>query len=534
VAPRFGRYSDALSATVVDGWTVERLTPPTALFGANGIRAGQDGQIYVAQAMGSQISAIDPETAAIRTISPQGGEIVGPDDLAFGPDGAIYATELMDARIGVRERDGRTRVLRGDLPAVNGITFHQGRLFVDECRPGGRVMELDLAGGAPRVLVEDVPMANALEVGPDGMLYFPAMMANEIWRVSPEGGPVERVVGDLGVPDAVKFDKDGFIVSTQVASGQVLRIDPRSGARTVLADLGAGVDNLTFLGERLFVSSIHGQIVEILKPGETRLLLRGGMRGPSDLAMADDGQLYVADGSHLFAISPAGEVRTAAMLFRPGWPGFVRGLAALGGGEFAVTTANGTLVRYRPDAGESEIVAEGYEELYGVAVGAAGEIVFADLGAGRVFVARSGNVELLAAGLDKPLGVAAAPDGGWFVSESGAGRVVKLAGSRAETVLDGLRTPHGLLVRDGLLHVVDAGAKAVVAYDLARGELSILAAGLPVGPPPGVVPKRLQGTKPLSGPHGPFAGIAAGPGGALYVSADGEGSVLVLRPAPAP
>ena len=34
---------------------------------------------------------------------------------------------------------------------------------------------------------------------------------------------------------------------------------------------------------------------------------------------------------------------------------------------------------------------------------------------------------------------------------------------------------------------------------------------------------------PFSGPQGPFAGIAAGPDGTLYVSADGEGSVLALR-----
>ena len=34
---------------------------------------------------------------------------------------------------------------------------------------------------------------------------------------------------------------------------------------------------------------------------------------------------------------------------------------------------------------------------------------------------------------------------------------------------------------------------------------------------------------PFSGPQGPFAGITAGPDGTLYVSADGDGSVLALR-----
>ena len=37
-----------------------------------------------------------------------------------------------------------TRVLRDDLPCANGITVHQGRLFINECRDGGRLMELDL------------------------------------------------------------------------------------------------------------------------------------------------------------------------------------------------------------------------------------------------------------------------------------------------------------------------------------------------------------------------------------------------------
>lgn len=45
-----------------------------------------------------------------------------------------------------------------------------------------------------------------------------------------------------------------------------------------------------------------------------------------------------------------------------------------------------------------------------------------------------------------------------------------------------------------------------------------------------MTPKPLRGMPPFSGPQGPFAGIAAAADGTLYVSADGEGSVLALRP----
>ena len=77
---------------------------------------------------------------------------------------------------------------------------------------------------------------------------------------------------------------------------------------------------------------------------------------------------------------------------------------------------------------------------------------------------------------------------------------------------------------------LDAGSKEVLAVDLTEGTRSVIATGLPVGAPAGVTPKPLLGMPPFSGPQGPFAGIAAGADGTLFVSADADGSVLALRP----
>ncbi|OMC51224.1 gluconolaconase [Mycobacterium sp. IS-2888] len=542
------RHSAARPPTLAEGWTLQRLTPPSRLFGANGLRTGPDGRIYIAQVTGSQISALDPATGRLDTVSAKGGDIVAPDDVAFDPNGNLYATEVMDGRVSMRDAAGRTRVLRDDVPSANGITFHRGRLFIGECREGGRLLELDLTGGAPRVLLENAPLPNAMEVGPDGLLYFPLMGANEIWRIDPEGGVPERVAGDLGVPDAVKFDSSGRIVSTQVQTGEVLRIDPRSGERTVLAALNPGLDNLTFVGERLFVSNFTGEITEILGGGESRPVLPGGLNWPLDLAVGADGNLYVADGTYFYVMGADGDdrgrgaagrsgsspirpgaLRTAGMLFSPGYPGFVRGVAATAVGEFVVTTSNGQVSRYRPASNESAVLAEGFDQLYGVAVAPDGTVVAAELGVGRVVSIRAGRVEVLASGLSEPVGVAIAPDGACLVCEAGAGQVVKLDGTG--TLVDGLRRPQGILVRDGHVYVVDAGAKELIAFDPATGTRRTIASDLPVGAPPGVSPKPLLGLPPFSGPQGPFAGIAAGPDGTLYVSADAEGSVLALRDA---
>ena len=254
-------------------------------------------------------------------------------------------------------------------------------------------------------------------------------------------------------------------------------------------------------------------------------MLPGGLNWPLDLAIGGDGNLYVADGTYFYVVAADGSLQTVGMLFSPGYPGFVRGLAPAGPGAFVVTTSGGQIARYRPGDGETDYLADGFDQLYGVAIGPGDTIVFTELGTGRVHALRSGSVEVLASDLRDPVGVAFDSDGRPLVAESGAGRVVRLAGS-TETLVDDLQRPQGIAVADGQLYIVDAGAKEVIAFDLASGDRRTIASGLPVGPPPGVEPKPLKGMPPFSGPQGPFAGIAIGPDGTLYVSADGDGSVL--------
>jgi len=525
-----GRYKATNLPGLAEGWSLERLTPPSRLFGANGLRTGSDGRIYVAQVAGSQVSAIDPDSGEIETISPMGGGIVGPDDLVFDPEGNLYVTEITEGRVTMRTPSGTVRVINGDMPVANPITFYQGRLIAGECRPGARIMELDRNGGAPRVLADNIPMANAMEVGPDGKLYFPVMGMNEIWRVSLDGGKPEKVAGDLGIPDSVKFDPKGFIVSTQVASGQVLRIDPRTGDRTVLATIAPGLDNCTFVGSRLFVSSISGQVNEILSDGKVRSLIPDGLQWPLGLAVGADGTLFVADGGFDYTLKRGGTLEGIGMLFTPGFPGYTRGVAASGPGEWVVTTANGEVKRFRPEKPESELIAEGFEQPYGVAIAPGGTVVFADRGTGRVLSLEGGKTTELASGLKQPTGVAVASDGTCFVAETGAGRVVKLSRGKAEMVVDGLKRPEGIALRGSVLYVLDVGSRELIEYDVTSKKRRSLASHLPVGAPAGVTPIVMSPFKPLCGSMGPFAGLAAGADGTLYFSGDAEGSVLALRP----
>lgn len=527
------RYSGP-PARLAEGWALSRLTPPSRLSGANGITTGADGRIWVASVPSSSVCAIDPDSGAIETISPMGGDIVAPDDLAFDEAGNLYLTEITESRVCVREANGRVRVLRGDIPVANPITWHQGHLYAGECRIGARIMELPLDGGEPRVILDDVPMANAFQVGPDGKLYVPVMGANQIWRVDLASGAHEVVAGDLGVPDSVKFDSRGRMVSTQVASGEVLRIDPQTGRRELLANLGPGLDNVTFVGDRIFVSSINGSLTEIVEPGKVRPLVDRGLQWPLGIAAAADGTIFVCDGIYGYTLDRAGAgveaLQLAGMIFWPGCPGYLRGVAPdREPGEWLVTTGLGSVARYRPAAGESDVIGHGYDQLTGIALTAAGGIAFAEYGAGRVHLAASGEVEAIAEGLDQPMGVATDGDT-IFVAEAGAGRVIELGPSgRPRTVAEGLGRPEGLCLANQRIYAVDTLGKRLVEIEPATGSVAVLAEALPVGAPAGVVPKFLGPIGDMSGPMINFAGLAAAPDGSLVLSGDAEGSVLALR-----
>ena len=99
----------APNPTAAEGWQLERLTAPSRLFGANGLRTGPDGRIYVAQVTGSQISALELGSGRVDAVSPKGGDIVAPDDVAFDTGGNLYATEVMNGRVSVLDSGGRGR-----------------------------------------------------------------------------------------------------------------------------------------------------------------------------------------------------------------------------------------------------------------------------------------------------------------------------------------------------------------------------------------------------------------------------------------
>lgn len=524
-----------------------RLNPPNRLWGSNGVAFGPDSRLYVAEFLAGRISAVDPATGDVEVIVPMDGPVASPDDLAFGADGSMYIADLAPGRVWRRTPRGDYSLVSDQVIMPNGITCVGDRLFINEMRPGGRLMELFPDGGDPKVLTEGLALGNAMQLGPDGHLYYPHMMTGQVWRIPPDGGVPEVVAEDVHEPVAVRFDQGGVLhVLSRGVEGIVTRIDLHgTGSRTLVTSGLVGLDNAAFDAEnRMFVSSYaSGGITELHADGRTREIVPRGLDGPFGLTVDLGGTVYAADHYRLASPAPTDEgepVTVSAASDEGGITSrnlrpFAHGVAHADG-LVHVTSQYGDVHTYDPDRGTTRERSSGLEQPMGITVGPDGSLVVAEAGAGRVVaIDGSDTVTVLADGLGHPVDVAFDTEGRCYVSDDRLGVVLRLDGGEAVVVAEGLDAPQGLVVRGGELCTVEVGHRRLRAISLTTGESRIVVEGLPVGPPPGLRSAgdgRAGAGRAGTGsvlvvpdPPLPFAGLALAPDGSLLVSGNGEGSV---------
>jgi sugar lactone lactonase YvrE len=509
---RWSMYTD-LTPSVAAGWRLDVVTPPSRLGGSNGMTLGPDGRLYVTQVFGSQVTAIDLDSGAHEVFSPLGSGIAGPDDAIFGTDGTFYATEPLFGRVTARNPDGTYRVVRADLPAANGVTMDHDRrrLFIDEFRPGGRLLEVDPAGsGEPRVLLDDLAGPNAPAMGPDGRLYFPQVFADQVWRYDLDTGSAELAVDELARPTAVKFDSRGRLVTSEAAGGRITAVDLATGDREVLAEVPLGIDNVSVGDDdRIFVSHyVDGRVAEETG-GRTRLLSEPGLLGPHGLAVTADGGWLVADGLSVGTVVDGTVERSIRLLVD--LETLAIGVAAFEG-AVVVLGATGELLRYA-EGGEPTVLAAGLTDPTCLCLD--GErLLVAERGAGQVSaVDRDGNVAPVLTGLPSPAAVARL--GAGFVVAAGP-VVVLVDGDGNERRLDGFGDAQGVATDGALVLVADAGRHELVAVDTASGRRDVVVTGAPIGQPvPGIVPAA-------------FSPLAADGAGGFLVGCNGDGSIRRL------
>jgi glucose/arabinose dehydrogenase len=261
-----------------------------------------------------------------------------PTSLTFDAGGTAYVAEaglpFGGARPGGRVwrlgADGRRDLLAENLGApVNGLTHHDGDLYVTEGGHPGRITRI-AADGTRTTVLDDLPgpgnyQANMVAFGPDGRLYFSVgAMTNAgiVGLDAYELGWLNRLPHAHDIPghDIVL---NGVNVDTP---------DPRDGAgRVVRTGAFAAFGTPTRRGQRVTAGLPCTAGVMRCRPDGGELeLVAWGLRNAYGLGFLPDGRLLATDqGADDRGSRPIGDAPDALFEVRAGvwygWPDFVCG-----------------------------------------------------------------------------------------------------------------------------------------------------------------------------------------------------------------
>ena len=522
------------------------LVRGAAIHGGNGVAVDHAGRVLIASVWGQQIVAVDRLTGKVlQRYGPlyRGVPVGTPDDVAVGPDGSIYWTDIMGGMVGRIDPAGAI-TKQAVAVFVNPLAFDaQGRLFVAQAFNGDCLYEVDPALVAPPRQImcgNGAPgfpeQLNGFDFGPDGYLYSPRPALAQIVRIDVTTGAVSLVTDQLpGNPSSVEFDANGNLFAS-IGQGPVVRIDIATGAVTQVTTLGYGLDNMAFDARgNLYVSNSDDGHVDRVNTatGTHRQLVKGGLVAPSGIAV-----LPGANGGDRLVVGDLWRVmtydgRTGRLLDEDpdfGAFGIAGALSIAPDGDRVIVTTwlAGVVEIWDPVANQRLAIYDGFgTPLDAIRFGS--DLVVAALGPAPVVrQAPDGTRTPLGVGsLFVPTGLAATGDDLW-AADWATGIVWQLVKDGAvlaspAMVTGGLAQPEGMAVdRDGSLLVVEAAAGRLTRIDPATGATAVVASDLKLGT------AAAEGAPPTW----MFNGVAVGSKGDIYVTGDTADLIYRLSPVP--
>jgi sugar lactone lactonase YvrE len=495
------------------------------IHGANGLRFDAAGRLHIASVFGREVVVMDPRDGAILDRYTAADGVETPDDLAFGPDGSLYWTEIATGQVGRRTPDGTFSSV-AQLPAgVNPITFSpDGRLFVGLCLLGAGLFEVDPTGNAPPRSIREFPGercgSNGFDIGPDGLLYGTRFFESQVVSIDVDSGEMLTVADGFSVPSAAKFDHAKRLHVIDMDRGELVRVDIATGRKQRVARVPRNTDNLVFdATDRLYISGADdGGIREVLHDGSLREVSPGGLAFPGGIAVSGD-HFFVADH---FALV---EFDNATGRERSRETSIIEISALAEPMTVAVAGKNLVLSSWRSNTVQvwdpvRARVVETFSDFRVPlnAIAFEGGIAVSELLTGSVVLERGGQRTTLLDGLSVPSGLAS--DGvSLYVADWGAGTISRVSARGSSIIASGLAGPEGLAL-DGphRLLVVESAAGRVSEIDTNTGISRVLADNLALGLPP------IAGVPPTFA----FNGVAVDRAGTAYVTGDVDNVVYAI------
>ncbi len=216
-------------------WVPRRiLTEADGLLGPDGLYAIDDHRVLLANEVGGEVLEIDVDGPTVSVRVPAGGGLRAPEEVAIGPDGAIYISDDAARSVFRVVGDQIERLLSAadGLESPEGIAVApDGTLFVAD-EKAHILVRRDPDGTLTTIADEDdgVFAPEGLALGADGTLYATDDRRGGVLAVDPDGTPRVFLGRDvLALPEAVAVTANGELWFTDNGSGAATlqRFTPR-------------------------------------------------------------------------------------------------------------------------------------------------------------------------------------------------------------------------------------------------------------------------------------------------------------------
>jgi len=232
----------------------------------NGLALDREGNIWAAESKTPALLRVRP-AGEVETIATEfGGEpFLFPNDLCFGPDGAIYMT---DSGVNISEFAPNNQI-RPDYESI----WYDGRVF-----------RIDPKSGRVDLLDRGIRFANGIAFGPDQRMYVSETVTGHVFQY--EGGK-RRVFCDVVAPDAapgwkgpdgLAFDANGVLYAAVFGQGDVTAVRLDGGISHRIPTQGKLPTNVAFdvSQKRIYVTEYEFGRVEMFGIGASGVRLFDG------------------------------------------------------------------------------------------------------------------------------------------------------------------------------------------------------------------------------------------------------------------
>jgi streptogramin lyase len=276
---------------------------------------GPDGNLYAIDTKTGEVKRIDMKSKAVTLVATLAPAL---DNLAFGPNGLMYVSNMADATIyEVNPADGAVRtVVKGPLATPTDLALTDGpegeRLHVADIFAYRVINTADGAITDPLRMYRD-ETENQLGIGAGKSKVLITSWSTGVVQVVDRATGAAVMHHGLAAPmDAIEL-ADGRLLALEAATGTIsVLAAPDAKPEPLVTGLAMPVSMVETPDGKLYITETGGALAQVDLATKQITRIAEDLSGPEGIDVGADGRIYLAEAGagRVIAIDPKDNART--------------------------------------------------------------------------------------------------------------------------------------------------------------------------------------------------------------------------------